>query len=94
MGTSGPMDDFARGLLEQFVKAANLSVGVGSLHALDWERFYDFIIHTHRRHLGIKDYDVSSAIFGYGIGNETASVLGAHYSRGRDLLKRYDESRS
>ena len=51
MPDSDPMDDFARRLLEQFVKAANLSVGVGSLHALDWNHFYDFIIHTHRRQL-------------------------------------------
>jgi hypothetical protein len=48
MADSGPMDDSARSLLEQFVKAANLSAG----------------------------------------------ALGAHYSRGRDLLQRFDKALS
>lgn len=87
-----PMDEFARTLLEQFVKSANLSMGVGSLHALDWQRFYRFIIHTHRRRLRISDYDVSTAIFGYGIPSEIAGALGGHYARGRDLLDQYDET--
>jgi hypothetical protein len=94
MADSDPMDDFARRLLEQFVKAANLSVGVGSLHVLDWNHFYDFIIHTHRRQLRISDQDVATALFGYGVSIETAGALGAHYSRGLDLLQRYDKGAS
>jgi hypothetical protein len=91
---SGPMDDSARSLLEQFVKAANLGAGVASLQVLDWNRFYDFIIDTHRRQLRISDQDVSTALFGYGVSIETAGALSAHYSRGRDLLYRYDKSLS
>ena len=94
MADSDPMDDPARSLLEQFAKTANLSAGVATLDALDWNRFYDFVIHTHRRQLRISDQDVATALFGYGVSIETAGALGAHYSRGRDLLKRYDKALS
>ena len=65
MADSDPMDDSARSVLELFAKTANLSAGVASLHALDWNRFYDFIIHTHRRQLRISDQDVATALFGW-----------------------------
>jgi hypothetical protein len=94
MADSDPMDDSAHSLLEQFVKTANLSAGAASLDTLDWNRFYDFIIHTHRRQLRISGQDIATALFGYGVSIETAGALGAHYSRGRDLLQRYDKALS
>jgi hypothetical protein len=62
--------------------------------SLDWNRFYDFIIDTHRHQLRISDQDVSTASFGYGVSIESAGALGAHYSRGRDLLQRFDKALS
>ena len=89
-----PMDDYARSLLEQFAKAANLSNGVASLHPLDWDRFYEFIIHVYMRRLPIGGEDVISALFGYGVTSETASRLGGWFDRARKLLQLYDQRRA
>ena len=85
-----PMDDFARSLLEAFALSANLSVGLGSLHPNDWRRFHEFIIHVHRRALPITDRDVSNALFGAGVGRETATELGGRFAQGRELLRLYE----
>jgi hypothetical protein len=88
-----PMADFAREKLEAFVKIANLSTGVSSLHADDWKRFHEFVIHVHRRALPITDADVGTALFGAGVSREVATGLGGQFGHELDLLRLYEEQR-
>jgi hypothetical protein len=71
-----------------FTFAANKS----SLHPLDRERFYDFIIQAHIEGSPLEEDEISSLLQIAGWWEEKSIELSSDYRFGRDLLNRFNNS--
>ena len=75
------MDDRAEGFLRAFIETANKDMP----HALDWQRFYDFIIAVHREGLQASEGEIGSLLWASGFSSEVAGRLQTVFTRGLDL---------
>jgi len=77
------MPEEARKSLVQFIFHANKS----GLHPLDWRRFYDFIIVSHRLGIELTETNVAPLLEEGGFSPEHARAISNIYHHGRRLLR-------
>ena len=69
----------------QFIFHANKS----RLHPLDWQRFYDFIIASHKLETETTETDVALLLEENGFSEAYATLLSHVYHHGRRILRRW-----
>ena len=84
------MDESAERLLKNFIDAANKQTP----HATDWRRFYDFLIAVHRQGLDASEGEVGNMIWAARFHPDLADKFQTVFTRGLDLLKRFEETGS
>jgi len=82
------MDTHTLERFQQFANAANKDI----LHPLDWQRFFDFIIHVHRTvQPPVQEGELRDALTALRFPARNVDHLVSVYTHGVDLLRRYDE---
>jgi hypothetical protein len=71
--------------LKAFLTHANYS----GLHPLDWDRFYQFIIHAHTGNLRMVGYEVKQLLLQEGFPENVAYGASEAYDHGRGVLKEF-----
>lgn len=82
------LSEEARAAWDAFADNANWT----SLHPLDWQRFYDFVIVVHRRRESVSRDKVVELLKARGIPAEEWQLLQAHYWTALEVLERYEET--
>jgi len=82
-GTGG---DQLYGPAEAALKVFAAQANKNSLHPLDWERFYRFIVSAHQFRKGWNHSDIRQLLEGYGFTSDKAKDLAEAYWHGRCSL--------